>query len=72
MHAEDRRTRLIAFAVITIVFAISMTALIYWAINVATARISSRVTTHFVILNPLAFFRSAQAMLPSGILQKIG
>jgi hypothetical protein len=42
LRVEDRRTRLFAFFVITLVFVFSMIALIYWAVNVASAKISSR------------------------------
>lgn len=42
MHADDRKTRLIAFAVITLVFAVSMSALVYWAVNVAQGEIDSK------------------------------
>jgi hypothetical protein len=34
---SERKTRLIAFVVITVVFVISVAALLYWAVNVATA-----------------------------------
>jgi hypothetical protein len=41
MHADDRRTRFIALLVITLVFVVSMTALVYWAVNVASGEINS-------------------------------
>lgn len=46
LHTDDKKTRRVAFVVITIVFLASVAALLYWAINVAAARISSRITTH--------------------------
>jgi hypothetical protein len=55
LRGDDRRTRLIVFIVITLVFLFSVAALLYWAITVAAARISSRVAAHFLIVNPLAF-----------------
>jgi hypothetical protein len=54
MHADDRRTRLIAFAVITLVFVVSMSALIYWAVNVASPKISSNVAANSQAPNTLS------------------
>ncbi len=56
MQDNERQNRLIAFVVITIVFVVSVGALLYWAINVATARISSKTSAHFDALNPLVRF----------------
>jgi hypothetical protein len=35
VDVDERRKRLIAFIVITLIFIISIAALLYWAINVA-------------------------------------
>ncbi len=43
MHWSDRRIRFLALAVITTIFIVSMTALVYWAMNIASPRIKSRV-----------------------------
>jgi hypothetical protein len=39
---SKRKTRRIAFVVITLVFVVSIAALLYWAVNVATARLNGR------------------------------
>jgi len=49
---EDRKKRLIAFVVITVVFIFCVVALLYWAVNLAAARINSRITTHLQSSNP--------------------
>jgi hypothetical protein len=65
LTADDRRTRLIAFVVITLAFIISVAALLYWAINVAAAHVSSRIMAHFDVLSPLATVSGKEAKLAS-------
>jgi hypothetical protein len=50
---DNMRIRRIAFIVITLVFIISVAAMIYWSVNVAAARISSRLTANLQAPNPL-------------------
>ncbi len=42
LHADDRRTRLLAFVITTLVFVGSMLALVGWAINVASKDLGSK------------------------------
>jgi hypothetical protein len=65
-EVDDKRRRLIAFVVITLVFGVSVASLLYWAINVAATRINSRITSHLQAFNPLAVAAGVRAMLPSG------
>ena len=69
-EVDDRRRRLIAFVVITLVFIVSIAALVYWAMNVATARINSRITAHLQVFNPLGAVAGEGAILLSGTLVK--
>lgn len=43
MRSDDRRIRILALAMITLVFVVFMGALLYWAVNVASKGIQSRV-----------------------------
>lgn len=65
---DDRRKRRIAFVVITLVFVISVAALIYWAVNVAAARISSKLTVNFHALNPIKHGANYEANQPLSII----
>jgi len=53
MQTDDKKTRFLALAVITLVFIVSMTALVYWAVNVASPKIQSKVFMHIQSHNPL-------------------
>lgn len=53
MQTDDKKTRLLALAVITLVFIVSMTVLVYWAVNVASAKIHSKVFGYINSQNPL-------------------
>ncbi len=54
MGTDDRRTRILALALITLVFVVFTTALLYWAVNVASKGIQSRVFINTHERNPLA------------------
>ncbi len=54
MGTDDRRTRILALALITLVFVVFTTALLYWAVNVAPKGIQSRVFINTHERNPLA------------------
>jgi hypothetical protein len=53
MQIDDRRTRFLSLAVMTLVFIVFMTALVYWAVNVASPRIQSKVFVNFRHEKPL-------------------
>ncbi len=63
LHADDRKTRRLAFVIITTVFLVSVAALLYWAINVAAAKMSSRITTHSYNHNPINSFIDNEIVL---------
>jgi len=67
----DRKTRRIAFIVITLVFIVSVVALLYWAINVASARLNERITSQIQTLSPRNAITEAQTILPHGLLVKL-
>jgi hypothetical protein len=68
---SDRKIRLIAFIVITLVFVVSVAALLYWAVNVAAARISARSTVRFQALLPRTTIAEEKAMLHLGNIVKL-
>ena len=66
MQTDDKKTRLLALPLITLVFMVSMTALVYWAVNVASARIHSKVFVHMDSQNPLVTSASVAQLLEIG------
>jgi flagellar basal body-associated protein FliL len=63
MQTDDRKTRLIAFAVITLVFVVSMSGVVYWAINVSSAEIPPQAASNPKIQAPIAPTESATLTL---------
>jgi hypothetical protein len=59
---DNMRMQRIAFVVITLVFIISVAAMIYWAVNVAAARISSRLAINLQALHPFKHSANHEAM----------
>jgi hypothetical protein len=53
MQTDDRRTRILALVLITLIFVVFMAALVYWAVNVASPGIQSKVFVNVHERNPL-------------------
>lgn len=66
VQTDDKKTRLLALVVITLVFIVSMTALVYWAVNVASAKIHSKVFVHIPSQNPLVTSTAVARLLGIG------
>ena len=66
MQTDDKKTRLLALALTTLIFMVSMTALVYWAVNVASARINSKVFVHMDSQNPLVTSATVAQLLEIG------
>ncbi|HJW66074.1 MAG TPA: hypothetical protein VJ507_04740 [Candidatus Bathyarchaeia archaeon] len=63
---SERKNRLIAFVVITLVFVISIAALLYWAVNVATASLTRRTTSQDQAPSPRNTITEARTTRGSG------
>jgi len=68
---SERKTRLIAFVVITLVFVFSVAALLYWAVNVATARLNEGNIKQLQALLPRMTITEARAIIDSGPLARL-
>jgi flagellar basal body-associated protein FliL len=68
---SERKNRIIAFIVITLVFVVSVAALLYWAVNVATARLSERTIKQVQALSPRTTITEERAMVGSVLLPRL-
>jgi len=67
---SDRKTRRVAFVVITLVFVLSVAALLYWAVNVATAHPNEKSLEQLQAVSPRTIIPEERVLLTSGPLAK--